>query len=136
MKDINTMIETARAALKMAHAPYSNFRVGVCLKTQTGKIFSGCNIENASYGLTQCAEATAIAHMIMAGEKNIIEMAVLSESDMPCSPCGACRQRIVEFSSSETVIHICSFKGLHKSMTIAELFPESFTTAHLKFHKD
>jgi len=121
------LLDTARKALKRAYARYSNFTVGAAILTEQGEIFSGCNVENASYGLTICAERSAIftAVQATAGSKLAIRaVAVVNGDEVPCSPCGACRQVISEFGESAIVI----FKGQHsyQEMPITDLLPETF----------
>lgn len=112
--------------MKHAYARYSHFRVGAALLTDTGRIFLGCNVENASYGVTNCAERTAIFSAIArSGPKlNIRAIAVVNDQDVPCSPCGACRQVIYEFGPHATVFFKSS-KGWKESL-ITELLPEGF----------
>ena len=120
------LLKTARAVMKNAHAPHSNFRVGSALLTTKGKIFSGCNVENASYGMTNCAERTAIFSAVAAlGPKiEIAAIAVTNDQGVPCSPCGACRQVIYEFGPDAVVF----FQGAEgeKQAHITELLPEGF----------
>ena len=120
------MLAAARAAFKNAHAPYSNFRVGSTILTERGALYSGCNVENASYGLTSCAERNAIFAAV-AGEGSgmrIKAVAVATESDGPCAPCGACRQVIFEFGPDALVL----FRGQTgtEEMAITKLLPEGF----------
>ncbi len=131
MTILNTMLEAAREMRVKAYVPYSKFLVGVCIKSKNGKLYSGCNIENASYGLTHCAEASAISLMIADGEREIAEVVVIGTGELICSPCGACRQRIREFAPLETPIHMFSESGKQKTMTLSELLPESFGPDHL-----
>ena len=125
-KTRQTLIETARAATRNAHAPYSNFRVGAALVTRGGEIFSGCNVENASYGLTNCAERTAIFSAVaQAGPgMEIAAIAVVNAKGVPCSPCSACRQVIYEFGP-KAMVYFQGKKGW-KSALITELLPEGF----------
>lgn len=123
----DSLLAAARKALKRAYAPYSNFHVGATVLTQQGEVFSGCNVENASYGLTICAERAAIFTAVQQtkGAKLVISaIAVVNGDELPCSPCGACRQVIFEFGENATVI----FKGEHgyQDMLITDLLPESF----------
>ena len=112
--------------MKKAYAPYSRFRVGAALLTTRGKVFSGCNVENASYGMTNCAERTAIFSAVaQLGPKwKIRAIAVVNDHGVPCSPCGACRQVIFEFGENAIVI----FKGQkgYQQLPISDLLPESF----------
>jgi len=122
-----TLLAAARQALQRAYARYSNFRVGAAVLTDQGEIFSGCNVENASYGLTICAERSAIFTAVQSTKapKLVIRaVAVVNGDDVPCSPCGACRQVIFEFGEHAVVI----FKGQegYQEMPIADLLPESF----------
>ena len=121
-----TLLRTARTAMKKAYAPYSNFRVGAAILTKTGKVFSGCNVENASYGMTNCAERTAIfAAVAEFGPRlEVTAVAVVNDHGVPCSPCGACRQVIYEFGPDAVVF----FQGADgdKQAHITELLPEGF----------
>ncbi|MGH9536677.1 MAG: cytidine deaminase [Terriglobales bacterium] len=120
------MLSAARAAFKNAHAPYSNFRVGSAILTESGKLYSGCNVENASYGLTSCAERNAIFAAVAAegSAMRIKAVAVATERDVPCAPCGACRQVIYEFGPDALVL----FRGQSgtEEMAITKLLPEGF----------
>jgi cytidine deaminase len=120
------LLRAARSAMKNAYAPYSRFRVGSALLTTNGKIFSGCNVENASYGMTNCAERTAIFSAVaQLGPKiEIAAIAVVNDQGVPCSPCGACRQVIYEFGPDAIVF----FQGADgdKQAHITELLPEGF----------
>jgi len=126
-KDRELLLDTARKALQRAYARYSNFRVGAAVLTDQGEIFSGCNVENASYGLTICAERSAIFTAVQstkAARLVIRAVAVVNGDELPCSPCGACRQVIFEFGEDAVVI----FKGQqdYQEMSIRDLLPESF----------
>lgn len=125
-KDRDHLIEAARSAMQHAYAPYSKFKVGAALLTAKGEVFSGCNVENASYGLTNCAERTAIFSAIAeAGPGLLIEaIAVTNDQSVPCSPCGACRQVIYEFGPEAVVIF--ESKSGWKQSHITELLPEGF----------
>ena len=120
------LLKSARKAMRNAHAPYSNFRVGAAILLSNGKIFSGCNVENASYGLTNCAERTAIFSAVaQLGPKiEVRAVCVVNDHGVPCSPCGACRQVIYEFGPDATVF----FQGAKgpKQAHISELLPEGF----------
>ena len=123
---LEEMLDHAKCAMQNAYNPYSHFFVGACILADDGHLYSGCNVENASYSLTLCAEVSAITAMITAGAKRIVEMLVVSSSDKIVVPCGACRQRIREFSDLSTKIHMCNHFGQHEVMTIDELLPKSF----------
>ena len=120
------LLRIARTAMKKAYAPYSQFRVGAALLTTTGKVFSGCNVENASYGMTNCAERTAIFSAVaeMGPKLEISAIAVANDQGVPCSPCGACRQVIYEFGPDATVF-FQDAKGQQEAH-ITKLLPEGF----------
>lgn len=122
------LFQAARAAMAFAHAPYSKFPVGAAIRAEDGKIYAGANIENLSFPQGWCAEPTAISHMIMAGNKKIVEMAVIAEKLPLCPPCGGCRQKIAEFATAKTPIYLCDETGVKKTMTMEELLPHSFAT--------
>jgi cytidine deaminase len=123
------LLKAAKKARKKAYAPYSDFHVGAAVLGGNGKIYSGCNVENASYGLTCCAERNAIFTMVAAGETEIREILVIGESEEFLPPCGACRQVIAEFAAAPTAVHMCDRKGSCRDTTVAELVPFIF---HLK----
>lgn len=123
---IDLMIKNAVNALKNAYAPYSHFCVGACICSSSGNLYTGVNIENSSYGLTLCAESSAIAQMISAGEKIIDSIVILASSNQLCSPCGACRQRIFEFSTSQTQVLLCNHQHILERKSIDELLPLGF----------
>lgn len=126
-----TMISQLKACRDKAYAPYSNYHVGALVVSNTGQIYPGCNIENAAYGLTQCAEAAAIAHMVVAGERSIESLWLLGSGDTLCTPCGACRQRISEFANSNTTVYLCDEFKLVKSVSIDDILPLSFAKSVL-----
>ncbi|HYL93464.1 MAG TPA: cytidine deaminase [Alphaproteobacteria bacterium] len=122
-----SLLRSARQAMQNAYAPYSGFFVGAAILTDKGEVFTGCNVENASYGLTNCAERTAIFTAVAKlGVKNLAirAIAVVNQKDVPCSPCGACRQVMGEFAPKATVIFRVQ-KG-YKEMSVAELLPHGF----------
>lgn len=121
------LTESAHAAMKNAYAPYSNFSVGAALQTATGKIFSGCNVENASYGLTICAERNAIFQAVAAGERKITELVIVCDGDTMPYPCGACRQVMSEFFTADSVVTVVDRSGKQEQFSMAELLPKSFT---------
>ena len=126
------LIEAAKAARNKAHAPYSKFYVGAAMRDERGRIHGGANIENAAYPQGWCAECSAISHLIMAGGKQIIEVAVLGNGDALCTPCGGCRQKIREFAKGDVKIHCCSEQGaLIRTFTLDELLPASFGPGNL-----
>ena len=103
---LKALFDAADHAAQKAYAPYSNFSVGAAIRTASGQIVSGCNVENAAYPAGTCAEAGAIAAMIAAGETKISDIAIVGVKSNPCYPCGACRQRIFEFSDTATRVHL------------------------------
>jgi xanthosine phosphorylase len=121
------LLEAARAAFENAHAPYSRFQVGAALRSASGRIFAGANVENASYPEGNCAEASAIAAMVAAGEREIAEALVMAEGPTLCTPCGGCRQRLAEFAGPDLLIHLCDPQGLRRTVTLGELLPLSFS---------
>jgi cytidine deaminase len=126
------LVAAAQAARLKAHAPYSKFLVGAAMRDETGRIHSGCNIENAAYPQGWCAEPSAISALIMAGGKAITEVAVVGGGDGLCTPCGGCRQKIREFAKGSTLIHVCGEDGrVKRSFTLDELLPFSFGPENL-----
>jgi xanthosine phosphorylase len=120
------LFDAARAAFENAHAPYSNFKVGAALRTPSGRIFCGANVENASYPEGNCAEASAIAAMVAAGERRITETLVVAAGERLCTPCGGCRQRLAEFAGPDLPIHLCDSQGLRRTVRLGDLLPLSF----------
>src|SRR5262245_37585403 len=120
------MLQLARQALLNAHAPYSRFRVGACLRSATGRLYAGCNVENAAYPVGQCAEATAIGAMVAAGDRQIVEAVVATEGPELCSPCGRCRQQLAEFARPELRVHLAGPEGVRVTVTLGELLPLAF----------
>ncbi|MED3882728.1 cytidine deaminase [Priestia megaterium] len=126
------LIDEAIAASKQAHVPYSHFHVGAALLTTGGKIYRGCNIENASYGLTNCAERTAIFKAVSEGDKQFSAIAVVGDTDGPISPCGACRQVLAEFCDDHTQIILANLKGDFVITNINEILPGYFSSKDLQ----
>lgn len=126
MSTLDDMIAKALAVRENAYAPYSKFKVGACLRTDTGKLYAACNVENAAYPQGQCAEASAIGIMAAAGERRIVEVVVVGDGDELCTPCGGCRQRLNEFASPDTPVHVCGPEGVRKTFKLGELLPHSF----------
>jgi cytidine deaminase len=129
---ISALFDAAKAAQSAAYAPYSRFNVGAALRTASGAIFAGCNVENAAYPQGACAEAGAIGAMALAGERRIAEMLVIGGGEGLCTPCGGCRQRIREFAAPATPIHIAGPDGVRITLSLAELLPYSFGPENLK----
>jgi cytidine deaminase len=124
-------IECAVSALDKAYVPYSKFPVGACLVTDEGEIYQGINIENASFGLTNCAERTAFFKAVSEGEKNFSHLVVAGHTPEPISPCGACRQVMAEFCSPEMPVTLVGDEGVIKEMTVRQLLPYAFTEKDL-----
>ena len=122
------LIDLARKARKRAYAPYSHYRVGAALLGKSGTVYTGCNVENASYSHTVCAERTAVLKAVSEGETEFEAIAVVTRNGG--SPCGACRQVLSEFSP-ELIIFIADTDGEYRTTTLKQLLPDSFTPAHL-----
>jgi len=123
------LVEQARAAQQAAYAPYSRFPVGAALEAADGRVFVGCNVENASYGLTVCAERTALGAAVAAGAREFTRIVVVSDSDPPASPCGACRQALAEFGAG---LHVTAVGPRREQRwTLDELLPDAFTSRRL-----
>lgn len=126
------LFDAACLVQRKAHAPYSGALIGSAVLMGDGQIFTGCNVENASYGGTVCAERVAIFKAISEGaQKTIKEILVVSDAEKPWPPCGFCRQVIAEFANEQTVIHTANLQGKIKSFAFPEIFPEAFTPKHL-----
>lgn len=126
----DALLSAARHARENAHAPFSNFRVGAALRAKSGRIYTGCNVENASYGLTLCAERIAIFKAISEGERGFDAIAVVADTDALASPCGACRQIIWEFCGDVPVI-LANLSGKIQRETSAQLLPRAFDSSSL-----
>ena len=126
--DRERLIEVAAAVRANAYAPYSRYRVGAALFTQRGKIFSGCNVENSTYGATICAERAAVTAMVAAGEKNPVACVVVTGGEKPASPCGICRQVLFEFSEELEIWLVGETQSgqVRKSTSIGALLPDGF----------
>ena len=123
------LLDAALRAMKNAHAPYSGFPVGAALRTDTGMIYSGCNVENASYPEGWCAETSALAAMVSAGDTVWTEIAVVAERMPRITPCGGCRQRLSEFAASDAVLHLCTLKRVVDTFPFRKLLPDAFASA-------
>ena len=123
---LQPMLDVAGEALARAHAPYSRFRVGACLRAGSGRLYGGCNVENSAYPVGQCAEATAIGAMVVAGDHEIVEVVVLTEGREICSPCGRCRQQLAEFARPAVPVHLAGPEGVRVTTTLGELLPLAF----------
>jgi cytidine deaminase len=124
------LIAAAKQARQNAHAPFSNFRVGAALRATSGRIFGGCNIENATYGLTVCAERVAIFKAMSEGERGFDAISVVTDTDTLTPPCGACRQLIWEFCGDIPVI-LANLKGKTEIIQMKALFPKPFDSSNL-----
>jgi len=129
--DKNMLVEKAIEARSKAYVPYSKFQVGAAIITSNDHLYLGCNIENASYGLTNCAERTAIFKAVSEGDTEIKAIAVVGDTEGPVSPCGACRQVIAEFATEETKIYLANLNGDVKETTISEILPGYFSSKDL-----
>jgi cytidine deaminase len=130
MSERDALIAAATQARENAHAPFSNFRVGAALRAKSGRIYTGCNVENASYGLTCCAERVAIFKAISEGERGFDAIAVVTDTDSLTPPCGACRQIIWEFCGDVPVI-LANTKGAVEEESSAKLLPRAFDSSSL-----
>ncbi len=128
------LIDAAKRARANAYAPYSKYRVGAALLTKSGKIFAGCNFENASYGACICAERNAVGQMIAAGEREPVACVVVTGGKRPGSPCGICRQVLSEFAKDLPVVLISEHRGgdTRRDTSLAALLPDAFEPSHLK----
>jgi cytidine deaminase len=125
MNDLDRLFEAARTVREKAYAPYSNFLVGAAFRTPDGTIFTGCNVENASYPVSVCAEGGAVSAMIAAGYREIAEAVVIGDAAL-CTPCGMCRQRLKEVGTDDLVVHVADLNGIRRSFTMDELLPAAF----------
>lgn len=126
-----SLLDHAKAVRENAYAPYSNFKVGAAVQTASGTIYTGVNVENVAYPEGTCAEAGAIAALCAAGERQIVEVAVIADSPMPVTPCGGCRQKIAEFAQPDTIVRMYTTGGAQLDMTVAQLLPGVFTADHM-----
>ena len=130
----NELIEAATRAQQNAVAPFSGFKVGAAIETVTGDIFTGCNIENVSLGLTVCAERVALWKAISEGEREFKGIAIVSDAENPATPCGACRQLLWEYCADIPVL-LLSLRGVSRTVRLAELFPQPFDRRYLSTGK-
>jgi len=128
---VEELFTAARAVQAHAHAPYSGFAVGAAIRTASGRIFAGCNVENASFPEGICAEAAAIGSMVSAGETEIVEVLTIADGQQLTTCCGGCRQRIREFGGPNTPVHAAGPEGVRRTFTLGDLLPESFGPGHL-----
>jgi len=126
------LLNAARDAQSRAYAPYSKFPVGAAVLDESGRVHSGCNVENAAYPMGDCAETGAIAAMVLAGGRRIQSLLVMGEGKGLVTPCGGCRQKLREFASADTPVLVANRKGLRARFTLGQLLPESFGPENLK----
>ena len=126
------LMSSALSVRENAYAPYSHFKVGAAVKTVSGQVFSGCNVENVAYPEGTCAEAGAIAAMIAAGESEIAEVYVVADSPEPVSPCGGCRQKLAEFAKGDVPVTMATLDGVETTVPMRELLPGAFAKSHMK----
>jgi cytidine deaminase len=129
------LLAAARAARPMAHAPYSRFFVGAAILADDGRIYSGCNVENASYPEGVCAEGGALSAMVLGGGRKAVMIALSAGPEghvQPCLPCGGCRQRILEFATPQTVVITDTASGAHQRHAFSDLMPQAFGPEDLK----
>ncbi len=127
------VMEESKIARENAYVPYSKFKVGAAVLTKDGKIYHGCNIENAAYSMTNCAERTAMFNAVSEGVRDFASIAVVADTDGPVSPCGACRQVIAEFCEPNMPVYLINLKGDVHETTVAELLPGAFSPEDLAY---
>jgi cytidine deaminase len=125
------LMELAKEGREKAYVPYSKFKVGAALLTTDGKVFKGCNIENSGYSMTNCAERTAMFKAVSEGERDFAAIAIVADTEGPCSPCGACRQVISEFCAPNMPVYLTNMKGDVQETTVKELLPGAFSPEDL-----
>ncbi len=130
--EVKNMLRMANEARDRAYAPYSNFRVGACLKGATGAYYLGCNIENAAYSPTNCAERTAMFKAVYEGERQFDALAIVWDGDNPAVPCGVCRQVLAEFCDPEMPVICANRKGEYKIFAMGDLLPDAFLPEDLE----
>ncbi|WP_286261054.1 cytidine deaminase [Thalassotalea atypica] len=126
-----SLVEAAKKGYQRAYAPYSKFHVGAAAQTVNNEILNGCNVENASYGLTVCAERNCIAQVVVSGEQKINALVVYTEQEKLTPPCGACRQVIAEFMAQDAPVKAVNHLNNEKTWTVAQLLPDAFTPKDL-----
>jgi len=130
-KEYEQLVNIAKEAREKAYVPYSQFKVGACVITEEGNIYKGCNIENASYGLTNCAERTALFNAYSNGDTKLKAIAVVADTEGPVSPCGACRQVMMELGGENMTVILSNMKGDYSIVTVKDLLPGAFTSKDL-----
>jgi cytidine deaminase len=127
-----SLLDAARAVRENAYVPYSKFKVGAAIRSASGAVYVGCNVENVAYPEGTCAEAGAIAAMVAAGETELIEVCVIADSPTPVTPCGGCRQKLAEFARADVTVRMATVDGPETTVTIAELLPGAFDPSHME----
>jgi len=127
-----TLKTAARQVRENAYVPYSNFKVGAAIRTASGAIYVGCNVENAAYPEGTCAEAGAIAAMVAAGERVIAEAYVIADCPRPVPPCGGCRQKLAEFAAPDVPVTLATTSGLAETVTVGDLLPGAFAVSDME----
>ncbi len=131
--NMEQLLAESKVAREKAYVPYSKFQVGAALLAEDGTVYHGCNIENAGYSMTNCAERTAFFKAVSEGVKNFKALAVVADTDRPCSPCGACRQVMAEFCAPDMPVYLTNLKGDVQQTTVGELLPGAFTPEDLDY---
>ncbi len=129
---LEALLAAARAVRLNAHAPYSRFAVGAAVLDEQGRVHAGCNVENAAYPQGWCAETSALAHLVAAGGKQVLAVAVVGVAADPVTPCGGCRQKLREFAADDCPVFIADDLQLRATLTLGQLLPLSFGPDHLK----
>ena len=132
--DLQSLVEAAKGARLQSVAPFSNFRVGAAVRTESGKVYTGCNVESASYGLTVCAERVAIWKALSEGERHFTDLVVVADTDTLTPPCGTCRQIIWEFARNAEIV-FANLSGESETFHIADLLPRAFDARFLQGKK-
>ena len=127
----DTLMQAAVAVRENAYAPYSHFKVGAAIRGVSGRIYQGCNVENAAYPEGTCAEAGAIAAMVAAGETELAEVAVIADCPSPVPPCGGCRQKLAEFGRHDVKVTLATLDGATLETTVGDLLPGGFGASHM-----
>ena len=132
MPSVEALFEAAKAIQARAYAPYSGFKVGAAIATPDGKVFTGCNVENAAYPVGSCAEAGAVSAMIAGGGNRIAQIVVMGEGEHLVTPCGGCRQRLAEFAGADAKLYLCDDAGVVETVTMGAMLPYGFEGGILK----